>query len=492
MTLNEDMLFKAMAARDYRFDGKFVVGVKTTGIYCRPICPAKPRRENVEFFASARAAERAGYRPCMRCRPECAPDPSGGWGGGGTRWQVGSELVRRGLQRIAANEWNGAGEEAFAARLGVSARHLRRVFIQQLGQTPRQVAEAHRLNFARKLVVETRLPILRVALAAGFGSLRRFNDAFLRRFARTPSAWRRGRRPGDPARDAAIELTLAYRPPYDWKAIHAFFAAHEVPGLERIGECSYERLFHLGGRTGLLTLVPHASRPALVMRVVAPDPAVLLDLTHRIRRMFDLDADPLLVSNGFAEVPVMRTLAEKHPGLRIPRCFDPYETAVCAILGQLVSLEYARTLAGQLVAHHGESAPHPVTGEPMRIFPTPERLAAADLSRVKTTRARKEAIRLFSRRVLAGEISLSEAQDPEAFRSALLAIPGIGPWTAQYMSLRCIADTDAFPATDLILKRALELHPAIDLTPIKPWRGYAAIYLWKEYAQSLSKRKEKP
>jgi AraC family transcriptional regulator of adaptative response / DNA-3-methyladenine glycosylase II len=487
MTLHEDMLFKAVVARDYRFDGKFVVAVKTTGIYCRPICPAKPRRENVEFFATARAAERAGYRPCLRCRPECAPEA-----GGARAWQAGSELVRRGLQRIAANEWNGTGEEALANRLGVSTRHLRRVFVEELGQTPKQVANAHRLNFARKLVVETRLPVMRIALASGFGSLRRFNDAFVKRFARTPSALRKGRRRGDPApNDTPIELTLAYRPPYDWNAIHAFFAAHEVPGLERIGDGYYERLFHIEGRTGIMTLVPHASKPALVMRVITADPAGLLDLTHRVRRMFDLDADPLLVANGFAEVPVMRTLAEKHPGLRIPRCFDPFETAVCAILGQLVSLEYARTLAGQLVAHHGESAPHPVTGEPMRLFPTPERLAAADLPRVKTTRARKEAIRLFSRRVLAGEISLSEAQDPEAFRAALLAIPGIGPWTAQYMSLRCIADTDAFPATDLILKRALELHPAIDLTPIKPWRGYAAIYLWKEYAQSLSKRKER-
>jgi AraC family transcriptional regulator of adaptative response / DNA-3-methyladenine glycosylase II len=480
MTQDDDSLYRAVVARDYRFDGKFVVGVKTTGVYCRPICPAKPKRENVEFFASPGAAERAGYRPCLRCRPECAPE--------GVGLHAGSETVRRGLQRIAANEFAGAGEEAFAARLGVTARHLRRMFVSELGQTPKQVADAHRLNFARKLVVETGLPLTRVAHAAGFGSLRRFNDAFLRRFGRNPSALRKGKRQEE---KGTLEITLAYRPPYDWKAIHAFFAAHEVPGLERIQEGTYERLFCIGGTTGVMTLAPDPERPALRMRVIAGDPAVLLDLTHRVRRMFDLDADPLLVANSFGEVPIMRELAAKHPGLRIPRCFDPFETAVCAILGQLVSLEYARTLAGQVVAHYGEEAVHPLTGAPVRLFPTAERLAAADLAGVKTTGARKEAIRTFSRRVLEGGISLSEAQDPGAFRAALLEIPGIGPWTAQYMSLRCIADTDAFPATDLILKRALELHAAIDLTPVKPWRGYAAIYLWKEYAQSLSKRKER-
>jgi AraC family transcriptional regulator of adaptative response / DNA-3-methyladenine glycosylase II len=480
MNQHEDTLFKAVLARDYRFDGKFVVGVKTTGVYCRPICPAKPGRRNVEFFPTARAAERAGYRPCLRCRPECAPD--------GLAPHAGSHLVRRGLQRIAANEFPGAGEDAFAANLGISARHLRRLFVSELGQTPKQVADAHRLNFARKLVVETALPLTRVAHAAGFGSLRRFNDAFLQRFRRTPSALRRGRRH---AGEDALEITLAYRPPYDWPAIHAFFAAHEVPGLETIRDGSYQRLFRIAGSTGLLTLQPDGQRPVLRMRVVTADPAVLLDLSHRVRRMFDLDADPLLVANTFADVPVMRRLAEKHPGLRIPRCFDPFETAVCAILGQLVSLEYARTLAGQVVAHCGEPAVHPLTGESVRLFPSPARLAQADLASVGTTRARKHAIRLLSRCVLDGTLSLSEAQDPEAFRAALLDIPGIGPWTAQYMSLRCIADTDAFPATDLILKRALELHAPVDLAPLKPWRGYAAIYLWKEYAQSLSKRKER-
>jgi AraC family transcriptional regulator of adaptative response / DNA-3-methyladenine glycosylase II len=482
MLMDDDILFRAVMSRDYRFDGKFFVAVKTTGVYCRPICPAKPKRENVEFFTTARAAERAGYRPCLRCRPESAP--------ASPTWLGQSEVVTRGLRRIAANELFGRNEEEFASAMGMTARHLRRLFVAELGQTPKQVADIHRLNFSRKLVVETRVPLSRVALASGFGSLRRFNAAFKDRFRRSPSDLRSAKNGDAPAGIGAMELSLSYRPPYDWRAIHAFFAAHKIPGLERGEEGFYERLFRLGASTGVLRLTPAADRPMLMLRVIGADPAVLLDLTHRVRRMFDLDADPLLVANQFAEVPVLQKLVEKHPGLRVPRCFDPFETAVCAVLGQLVSLEFARALAGQLVEQYGEEVVHPVTKGRVRLFPSARRLAEADLATIKTTAARKKAIRQLSRHVLEGKLSLSDAQDPEAFRAALLEIPGIGAWTAQYMALRCIADTDAFPATDLILKRALELHPTLDLTPAKPWRAYAAIYLWREYAQSLSKRKE--
>jgi AraC family transcriptional regulator of adaptative response / DNA-3-methyladenine glycosylase II len=487
---NEDVLYQALLTRDYRFDGKFFVAVKTTGIYCRPICRVRtPQRKNVEFFTHAAAAERAGYRPCLRCRPECAPaSPS---------WQGSTVLVQRALKLIAANGMLGEDEEGFVERLGggVTARHLRRLFAREIGQTPKQISDVHRLNFARKLVVETRLPLTTVAMSAGFGSLRRFNHAFKCRFKRAPSQLRR-RKGLERGGGEAIELSLAYRPPYHWAAIHDFYGRHAIPGVERVGPGYYERLFRIGAVAGLLRVGQGETaergggggKPELRLRVHCEDPAVLFEVMQRVRRMFDLEADPLLVANSFGTHPVLQKLYEKHPGLRLPRGWDPFETAVCAILGQLVSVEYARTLAGQLVSLYGDACPHPVTGELIKLFPTPERLAECDLAGIGTTGARRAAVRELARQVRDGTLQLSDAQDPANFRASLLAIRGIGQWTAEYMSLRCIGDTDAFPASDLILKRAVEQH-ALDVSTVKPWRAYAAVYLWREFAKTLSRKK---
>jgi AraC family transcriptional regulator of adaptative response / DNA-3-methyladenine glycosylase II len=324
-------------------------------------------------------------------------------------------------------------------------------------------------------------------MSSGFGSLRRFNHAFKSRFKRSPSHLRRGKRTS--TKNDAMELSLAYRPPFHWQAIHDFYASHAIPGIETVGPTSYERLFSLQGVAGLLHVEPDPLQPILRLRVHCADPAILFEVTQRVRRMFDLEADPLLIANSFAAHPTLKGLYDKHPGLRLPRGWDPFETAVCAILGQLVSIDFARTLAGQLVRLYGESATHPLTGEPIQLFPTPQRLAKFDLAGIGTTSARRRAIRHLAQQVADGKLLLSDAQDPLAFRNALLDIPGIGEWTAQYMSLRCIGDTDAFPATDLILKRAIERHDDLDLAAIKPWRAYAAIYLWREYAKPLSKRK---
>jgi len=471
---NEDTMYAALLARDYRFDGKFFVGVKTTGVYCRPICPARPLRKNVEFFKTALAAERAGYRPCQRCRPEAAP--------GSPAWRGASGLVNRALRLLAGSGFRQMDEDTFAAGFGVSARHLRRQFQAELGRTPKQIADAHRLNFARTLVVETRLPLTTVALTAGFASLRRFNDAFVKRFATAPSRMRRADLPGQ---DGALRLTLAYRPPYDFAALLGFYARHAIPGVEHVSGESYERVT----RGGHVSLRQHPSRHALELTVSKADPAALFEIARRMRAMFDLDADPLLVANAFADVPILCDLHGKRPGLRMPRGYDAFETAVCAILGQLVAVSYARVLAGQLIACAGETVVHPLTGEKVKLFPSPEVLAKADLGPVGTTTARKKAIRHFAVAVAEGRLSLSGAQDPAEFRKALLAIPGIGPWTAEYIALRGIADTDAFPATDLILKRALEMHPGLTVDACKPWRAYAAIHLWEEFAGRLSKAK---
>jgi AraC family transcriptional regulator of adaptative response / DNA-3-methyladenine glycosylase II len=468
-------MYEAVLARDRRFDGKFVVAVKTTGVYCRPICPARPKRENVEFFPDAVAAERAGYRPCLRCRPECAPlSPA---------WFGKSAVVQRALKLIARNEFHRTHEDAFAARLGISARHLRRLFAQEIGQTPKQISDSTRLNFARKLIVETDIALTAIARTAGFGSLRRFNDAFQKRFHRPPSRLRKaGLKPG-----GGIDLKLSFRPPYDWPTLLRFYQTHPIPGVETAGENFFERVFRLGDTIGFFRVQPVPGTAQLSLRIVTEDPRVLFDVVHHVRRMFDLDSDPQLIANRFAAIPLLAKLHRRFPGLRLPGGWDGFETGVCAILGQLVSATQRAQLVGQLVRGYGEEIAHPLSGEKARLFPRAEILSESDLSEIKTTVARKEAIRDFSRRVLSRAISLSEAQDPMAFKRALLATKGLGPWSAECISLRAIGDTDAFPKTDLILRRAVELHPDLDLEKIRPWRSYAATYLWKEFAQTLSR-----
>ncbi len=470
--------YRAMLTRDHRFDGKFFVAVKTTGVYCRPICPARPKRENLEFFPDAASAELAGYRPCLRCRPQCAPlTPA---------WRGKQALVQRALKLIAKNELHHAGEEKFAERLGVSARHLRRLFAAEMGQTAKQIADNNRLNFARKLIVETGLPLATVARSAGFGSLRRFNDAFRRRFRCPPSQLRKS----GPTRNVedGVELKLSFRPPYDWQTLIQFYRTHTIPGVECVVGNGVERVFRIENSLGFFRVEPIADTPQLKLKVVSEDLRLLFEVTSRVRRMFDLDLDPALVGERFAHNRLLARLCSRFPGLRLPGGWDPFETAICSILGQLVSAEQRCNLIGQLVRSYGEPIVHPRSGERVYLFPGPDVLAHSDLEKIGTTMARKEAIRAFSASVLSGSISLSEAQEPKAFRRALLATKGLGPWSAEYISLRAIGDTDAFPQTDLILRRALALYPDLNLEAVKPWRSYAAVYLWKAFAQKLSNK----
>jgi len=474
--MQHDVFYEAMLAHDYRFDGKFFIGVKTTGIYCRPICPAKPKRENVEFFLSATAAETSGYRPCLRCRPECAPlSPA---------WYGKSAVVQRALKSITADGFFDLHEERFAEQFGVTARHLRRLFVEEVGQTPKQIALNHRLNFARKLIVESHLPMTSVAMTAGFSSLRRFNDAFKKRFHSAPSAFRKKR---DRADESGIALSLAYRPPLDWQSLLAFYRAHQVTGVETVSAASYERLFTIGKALGVLRVSHDTGAPQLQLQVSVDDPAVLFTVVQKVRHMFDLDLDPLLIANSFQSHTFLDSLWKTYPGLRIARGWDPFETAICTILGQHVSLSQGRTLIYQLVQSCGEKIVHPVTGKDAFLFPSPGVLAEADLQEVKTTQARKQTVKEFSRRVLRQELDLVTPQDADVSRALLQSICGIGPWSAEYISLRALGHADAFPVTDLILKRAIEKHPDLNVDTIRPWRSYAAMYLWRHYAATLSK-----
>lgn len=470
-----EVYYQAMLARDSRFDGTFYVGVRTTRIYCRPICPAKPKRENVVFFRSAAQAESAGYRPCLRCRPECAPNSPG--------WLGTSATVKRALTLIAHRRLAELSEARFAEQLGVTGRHLRRLFVNELGMTPKQVSDTNRLNFARQLVVETNLPVTTIAVTAGFGSVRRFNDAFQRRFHRSPTELRRNRRLADDA--LGVELSLAYRPPLDWDALLNFFRTHAIPGVEAVADQRYQRVFEIEGSIGTLEveLVPDEAK--LRLRVNVDDPRHLFIVAQKVRRMFDLDSDPEYVRNVFSRLNLFRTLWDKYPGLRITGAWDPFECAVCTILGQVVSLAQARTLVSQLVRHYGTPIDSGSFQEPEYLFPGPEKLAQASLEEVKTTAKRRETIRTLAQHILDGKLSFTLPVDPIETRRQLLQIPGVGNWSAQYISLRALGDLDAFPKDDLILKRALQMTGTVDLELLRPWRAYAAIYLWREFYKGV-------
>lgn len=478
MNKNE-AFYKAMLARDYRFDGKFFVGVKTTGIYCRPICPAKPKKENVTFFATATAAEKAGFRPCLRCRPESAPlSPA---------WVGTSATVNRALKVLGQHGFISENEDRFAEQFGVSARHLRRLFMEEVGLTPKQIAFNNRLNFARKLIVESGLSMTDIAHSAGFSSVRRFNDSFKRRFHRTPSQIRKKEERS--AKENGVELSLSYRPPLHWPSLLDFYRRHQIIGIEKITEDSYERIFTFGKKVGLfrVTNVPETS--SLRLFILLDDPSALFFVAQKVRQMFDLDSDPLLIANAFQADSFLNKLYNQEPGLRLASAWDPFESAICTILGQLVSLKQARLLVSQLVRTYGDSCIHPETGEEVFLFPHAKTLAQSDLAAVKTTKVRKKALQELARLVLSKNINLELPPAHEELHKQLLAVNGIGDWTAEYMSLRAFGNTDAFPKTDLILQRALEKHPRLQLEKMRPWRSYVAIYLWHIYATALSKSK---
>ncbi len=480
MTSEHKKYYDAMLARDYRFDGKFFVGVKTTGIYCRPICPARPKIENVEFFPSSPAAEKAGYRPCLRCRPEAAPlSPA---------WYGKSAIVQRSLRAIINDGLAGLSEDEFADKFGVTARHLRRLFVSEIGKTPRQFYEEQKLNLARKMIVETRLPVTDICYSAGFQSLRRFNAAFKARFSRAPVALRRAGA-GDKAEPPVTSISLSYRPPYNWRALMTYLMRHQTDHIEEITPDAYIRYFPIGKGIGRVIVKNEEATSRLVAYFDRFDHEQLYGLIQNIRRLFDLDADPLLVSSQFERTELLRTLDEKSPGVRAPGCWNGFETAVGIIMGQVVTMMQARRNMQELLSRYGEERQW--QDKRVFIFPDPAKLAESDLSGVPITGIRKRTIRTLSEKVAAGELSLNAHQDPAGLKEKLRAIPGIGDWTAQYIGMRCLSDPDSYPATDLILKRVADIEQGMDLEQARPWRAYAAFLLWDAYAGKLVKKRGK-
>jgi len=461
--LDKQACDRARLARDARFDGRFFIGVTSTGIYCRPVCPApSPKASNVKYYPSAAAAAEAGFRPCLRCRPEASP--------GTPAWLGSSTSVSRALKLIAESALDDGGVEDLAGRLGLGSRHLRRLFLRYLGATPVAVAQTRRVHFAKKLIDETGLPMTHVALAAGFGSIRRFNATFQKLYGRTPRELRRAAARSRNGHEAGhYTFRLGYRPPYDWRSLIEFLAPRATPGVETVDPDSYHRTISLDGHTGAITVRPVAAKNQLELQIRFPDPAVLFRIVERVRKIFDLGADPAEVSEHLKHDPRLKPIVKAHPGLRAPGCWDGFEIAVRAILGQQVSVKGATTLAGRLAAEFGVK----LADSGGILFPQPAVLAGADLTRIGMTKQRAGSIRGLAEAVACGEIVFDGSLDLEDFERKITGIRGIGPWTAQYVAMR-LGEPDAFPGSDLYLR---DFARGADAW--RPWRAYAAMYLWK-------------
>jgi AraC family transcriptional regulator, regulatory protein of adaptative response / DNA-3-methyladenine glycosylase II len=486
--LDRDSCTRALEARDARFDGVFFVGITSTGIYCRPICPARATlRKNRRFFSTAAAAERSGFRPCLRCRPELAP--------GSARVDAVPRLAESAAARIAAGALNGRSVDDLAAELGVGGRQLRRAMQQELGVSPIELAQTHRLLLAKRLLTDTRLSISTVAYASGFQSLRRFNALFSTRYRMRPDALRRRQvRQVVAEPNESVTLTLSYRPPIDWDALLAFLAARATPGVEVVVDGSYARTVRVGDRVGSVRVrrsEPRTARdhalPIIHLDVSAALVPSLMHVCAGVRQLFDLDAEPTkieshLAASGFAPLRDLRR------GLRVPGAFDGFELAIRAILGQQVSVKGATTLMARLTAEFGEVAD---VGDPSltRSAVTADRLADARVSSIRAiglTEARAATVHALARRVANGDLRLEPDVDVRAATKQLLDVPGIGPWTAEYIAMRAFHWPDAFPSGDLVLRRragnltTAGLLKAADAW--RPWRAYAAMQLWMNFS----------
>lgn len=474
-----DIYYQALLTRDHRFDGKFFVGVKTTGIYCRPICPAKPKKENVEFYSTHFEAEKAGFRPCLRCRPESAPQSPA--------WIGKSAVIQRAIKVLNAQESLDFDEDKFADLFGVSARHLRRLFQDEIGKTPKQIAFETRLNLARKLITETSLPITQIVFASGFSSIRRFNDAFKERFKKSPRLIRRNKITSDDG----LRITVPYRPPFDFEGLLANYKRHQVGQLEWFESGKMHRIVAFNGKIGKISIANDAAKSQLVVHIDFPDTTVVHMIISKVRHLFDLNSDPVVIANQLETNSQIKKLLLKFPGIRLPSGWDSFETAVGSILGQLVSVEQGQSLVRDLIELAGSDSGYVVNGKNIKLFPTPSELAKSDLQKLKTTKNRKQTLIEFATAVENKSISLEATQDVAEFLKQVLAIKGIGHWTANYMALKVLRHTDTFPETDLILARALELHPKETIQKMSPWRGYVAALFWRAYSQTLVKSKKK-
>lgn len=470
MELDAARCYQALLTHDARFDGIFFVGVSTTRIYCRTVCTARtPRPDRCTFYPSAASAERAGYRPCLRCRPELAPGPA--------PLDARDRLAADAAARIEEGALAEGGVAGLAATLGVSERHLRRLFAQEFGVSPVALAQTQRLLLAKRLLSDTGMSIGAIAFASGFSSVRRFNALFADRYRLNPTDLRRSR-PSGPTSETLV-CEIGFRPPLDWDSLLTFLVGRASQGVEAREGRRYLRTIRLGGHRGWLAIEPCAMRPALRVEMSVSLAPVLRPVLARVRRLFDLGADPITIAAHLG------SLADAHPGLRVPGAFDGFEMAVRAVLGQQVSVRAASTLAVRLAGALGEPVRTPFASL-THLPPTPDQVAAArpeDLTVLGILPTRAHTILALAGAVTSGDILLEPGSDAEETMTRLKTLPGIGEWTAQYIAMRALCWPDAFPHTDLGIQKALgETNPKRILAaaePWRPWRAYAAMHLWK-------------
>lgn len=470
MNLDQECCYQALLAHDPRFDGAFFVAVRSTGVYCRTVCPARtPRRENCAFYPSAAAAERAGYRPCLRCRPELAP--------GNARVDALGRLAAAALDRIESGLLADAGVAGLADDLGVTDRHLRRIIKAELGVSPIELAQTQRLLLAKRLLTDTALPVTEVAFASGFASVRRFNALFQERYRLSPSQVRRNRRPAGTPDSLRFEVT--YRPPFDWDSLLLFLAQRASQGVEVIAGGVYRRTVHSGKCAGWIQVQRHTVRSTLVVELSASLAGSVMPVLAGVKRLFDLSAEPQRISEHLGE------LAVRLPGLRVPGAFDGFETTVRAILGQQVSVKAASTLAGRLAARFGDPIEGAAEGL-THLSPSPVAIARVEVEQLTAlglTTARAHCVLALARAVAEGRVSLEPQPDVEAAMARLQELPGIGAWTAHYVAMRVFAWPDAFPHHDLGIRKAMGKPTPRQVLQLaehwRPWRAYAAMHLWK-------------
>jgi len=474
MDLDPDICFRALRSRDARFDGRFFTAVRTTGIYCRPICPARAaKRENLLFFAHAAAAEDAGFRPCLRCRPDAAPSTPT-WGGT-------KAVVSRALRLIAEGALDSGDVDHLGVRVGLGARHLRRLFLRHLGATPIAVAQTRRLHLARTLIHTTRLPLSDVAFGSGFGSLRRFNAAFRAAYGIAPSSLRK--KGGPVAPSAHVELRLPFRPPYDWSGMLDFLRPRAIAGVERVTADEYARTAAIGDDWGVIRVRRAPRGEHLLLSIPLTLSTSIHSIAERVSRMFDLAADPDIIASQLGRDRRLASIVRRHPGLRVPGCWDRFEMAVRAVAGQQITVGAATKILGRIAWTCGTRV-ETGEGDLHTLFPPPAALADVEMSGMPAARART--LRELARSVEGGSDCLETGASLETSIARLLALPGIGPWTAHYIAMRALGEPDAFPAGDVALRRAAGDGSTVSEAELlrraerwRPWRAYAAIFLWR-------------
>lgn len=473
-----ELCYRALCSRDARFDGRFFIAVTTTGIYCRPICPAPtPYAHHVRFYPCAAAAEAAGFRACRRCHPEASP--------GSPEWNVRADLVARALRLIADGVVDSEGVAGLAQRLAVSERHLHRELVAEVGVGALALARTRRAQTARQLIDQTDLSLTTIAFTSGFASVRQFNETMQGAFGCAPSTFRRRMQPENGG-EGKLTLRLQYRPPFDAGSLLAYLERRAISGVEEVTNGCYRRTVVLPGSSGIVELEPLEGTNSVVLRLQLADLSDLSLLVQRCRQMFDLDAIPDAIADVLSADPILAPLVTARPGLRVPGAINGFELAVRAILGQQVSIAGARTLTARLVAALGEPLERPV-GTLTHLFPSPQKIVQADLQGLGLTRGRIIALRSLARAVAEEGLELDRNVDREQTVAQLQRLPGVGPWTASYIAMRALGDPDAMPAADLGLRKALELQGATTMTPgsiekhaeaWRPWRAYATHHLW--------------